>query len=674
MKEKIILKKNSNILNAFILASIIFAYMIFLGPTQDTGDDAFLAWQLSRGNGELASFISPYLSLIISFLYASFPAAWWSLFSVFSGYVLLFTVYYVVFKQYRGIIKFTICLIWAIFVWMAIIEKINFTRTATAYALAGAILILQKIQDDKMRYNGQYILGMILLLIGGMCRFQAALLVMPFIFVVVAYKYFWNKNRKILEFCRILRKKILIFFGPILVLIMLAIFNNIYWNLKPEWKEYNYYNKVRSEIADYVEYYPTWEDGEEEYEKLGLKEKNDLDLLFTWVFVGDTDVYSIETLEGIKNMKLEIPIRERIEGMNDRIDEMLRTGKVLKWVVLYIFVYVLAMGKKVWMPALVSIFGAFSILFVFSFLGRMMLRVWEPTLLCAASVILVSFENIANINRGYQLEVKKKNKSFFKFSIKNSWVIGIIFICIIFWGIKNLQITEIPNFNQDRDNVTRERAEYINATKERIYILPQPLIHHPPNPSIFGIWEPIQQDFCSNYFALSNWEARTPYNMERLEKLNIDNPVKALFERTDTYSLWDSQVYEFLKCHYNKRITCSIVDFFKDTGPIVQYTFPIEKYDSDVKLDFDYMMEDIAIDEMSAVQIDGKVEVDSDVEAFYFNLKSEGETTSYRLNYDEEGHFYAILCDVDSKKIDSSEEIFFIVKYKNGDYKKVSAL
>ena len=51
---------------AILLATLLTGLMILMRPLQDTGDDAMMAWQLSRGIGSLASFIAPYLSLIMN--------------------------------------------------------------------------------------------------------------------------------------------------------------------------------------------------------------------------------------------------------------------------------------------------------------------------------------------------------------------------------------------------------------------------------------------------------------------------------------------------------------------------------------------------------------------------------------------------------------------------------
>lgn len=659
---------------AVVCASVIFLCMILMGPTQDTGDDAFLAWQLSRENGSLASFISPYLSIVLSCLYAHIPLAWWSLFLVCGGYVLLIVVYNYILKNCRGLLRISNMLLWAIFIWIAVIEKINFTRTATAYALAGILLLLQIVlaSNENKRCLIKGSVGVFFLLIGAMCRFQAALLVLPFFFIIIVYKYFWISERKLRSFFQVLRKKIVLIFLPLIFLSVLAIFNKLYWDLNPDWKEYNYYNQVRSEIADYIEYYPTWEEAENEYKKLGLKEKNDLDLLFTWVFVGDTDVFSLETLEGIRELRRDVTINERFQGMVNRVQEMLATGKVLPYIIIYMCIYIIVVGKKTVFPIFVNMSCAFSILVFFSFLGRMMLRVWEPTLLCSAAVTLVIFNNNDNVEKGYLIGIEKNNCVIKKICLKTRWlVLGIsmaLFLCCISKFNNSFQI---PSYNQDRDNITRARAEYMNEKRESIFLLAQPIIHHPANPSVFGIWEPIKTDFCTNYYALSNWEARTPYNIERLKKIGIKNPVKALYERIDTYSIFDAQLFEFLKCHYDEDMTCSIVDTFEDTGMIVQYSKPFTKFDNILKESYVYELEETNIYETPAVILQGKIRKKIDITALFINIEYNEKTYSYRLNYSSNGCFYSTLYDMNLETFDKADNIFLVAKNSKGDNIKI---
>lgn len=657
--------KRKNLIEAFLFASIAFACMIFMGPTQDTGDDALLVWQLSRETGSLASFLSPYLSLVFGWLYDKIPVAWWSLFSIGSGYVLLLVVYNLSFKRYKGVMRIANVLIWAVLVWLAIVEKMNFTRTATAYALAGIILVLEKIIYYRKNYWMKWILGICLLLIGAMCRFQAALLVLPFFLIVLVYKYFWLKNKSFSKFLLFVKSNFIAITGPLVCLLLLVFMNNIYWNTHQDWKEYNHYNQVRSEIADYIEYYPSWEEGKNEYQKLGLKEKNDLDLLFTWVFVGDTEVYSTEILEKIVELKREIPLEERIHGMSNRIQEMLSTGRVLKWIILYAMIYMFMIGKKTFFPILLSMSCATAVLVVFSFLGRMMLRVWEPTLLCSAMVFLVIFKT-----QEKHIKIVVRGNVFDPFWIKKDWLLGIVVIIIFTYCVqKFLCLYQIPSYDNDRDNITRTRAEYINENQENLYLLAQPLIHHSPNPSIFGIWEPIKKDFCLNYFALSNWEARTPYNIKRLEKMGIENPVKALYERTDTYSIFDAQLYEFLKCHYDAQMTCSIIDFFEDTGGIVQYTKPITKYNSETNASFNFVLENCHVYDMISTTVTGKIEKDLDIDALYLNVMLNGKMFSYRLNYEKNGVFNAVLYGLNSQDM---QEYFFVAKNGKEDYIRIN--
>lgn len=679
---------------SLIMSIISILLLILTQPLQDTGDDAFIAWELSRGKGAVAAFISPYLSLILSSLYAYWPnIAWWTWTAFLGGWALLGIGFYIILKRYKGFIVYVTSIVWYIMTSLAIINKINFTRTATAYALAGGLVVLLAASNQNKKLIKQivlYILGFSLFLIGAMIRFQAALLIIPFMGIILLC---WHGIENLIQikkcFSRVWIGSFIKKITSLLLLVMLTILlfglNEFYWNTHPDWKEYNKYNSTRSEIADYVEYYPTWDEAEDEYKALGLKSENDLDVLFGFVFVGDTQVFSLETLEGITELKNQsLNIIRRIYRMFEKVVNMLTEGKIIFWCILFVILIRYYVGRKRYLPIVLCCCYALAVLFLFSYLGRMMLRVWEPTLLCCVGMLLLYFTSNEKRGEGYSLEIsgtslKNGSEPMFAIYIRDYVIIAFcIFLLALTTGeFESISKIKLPSYSDDRDQTMRDRAEYINSNPERIYLLSWPLIHHPPTPGFFGIWEALPEDYLKNCFALSNWDARVPYNMDALSKLGIDNPVEALISRTDTYSDFEYRVYRFLREHYNSNITMSKVDSFQDGGSIIQYTAPIEE----TKIIENSKQSKILLDdstyrqqnEMDAWYIKGKIELADNYEALYCNMIFKDKVYTFRLSYNNK-YIEAYLYGIGTSQIEAMEDCYLIGLNQNGNYIRLANL
>lgn len=666
------IKKND--FKAFLLATILIGVMVLMKPVQDTGDDAFIAWQLSRGIGSIGSFISPYLSLLVSAFYEHIPKiAWWSVIHIMSAWVLMGVLIHIILKQYKGKDRLILYMILFVGIWISIVERVNFTRTAAGFAIAGIILIISYLYDENVggkRYNLSCILcGYSLYILGCMIRFQAGLMILPFMLIYGFLKINdTHKNGKV--HARVV-EKFIVLFSLFVVSAMLLLSQYIFWELHPEWKAYNEYNSVRSSIVDYVDKYPTWEQAERQYIECGLKEENDLRLLFDKAFVGDTEVYSLETLQNIQKLsKNEVGIKEKMKSTYERVQQMFAEGRVFPWLILLLIYFCVITSKKKKMVFFLYLSAAFAILGVFSFLGRMMLRVWEPILLCVISMCIVYFDTSTNIKNSYK-------------SIRTIEKSVVIIIGIVLWFYTGMSQDfggmGLPSYSDDRDEITRARAEYIEANADKIYLLSQPLIHHSPSPGFFGIWEPLPENYCNNYFALSNWDSRTPTNLHRLNEIGIDNPVKALFERKNVYSeFMDGRLFDFIKCHYNKNITCSFVDEFGDNGAIVQYTAPIKEAMINYVQNCDVTEIMSQISDHYSIQtweLSGNIEgIDNDNhEALYCNvMKKNGQIFTFRLAYDGDGGFYAYLFDVNEAWMSDVEQAYFVELKKDGRYSKLS--
>lgn len=655
---------------AILLATLLTGLMILMRPLQDTGDDAMMAWQLSRGIGSLASFIAPYLSLIMNCLYQGFPQIpWWSLMHVAGGWTLLLVLFSHIRQTYPRRNHLMLCLVIFAGVWLAIMRRVNFTRTAIAFSLAGAILCLRYIfakQNQEDIHFWTYLMGACLYLLGTMIRFQVGLLILPFILALLILRRIEFKEKRIL----VKSKAAGYGFAILIALVMLLTgTKNIFWNMNPEWKTYQEYSSVRAAIVDYTEFYPSWAEAKEQYKVYGLKDENDLDILLNKAYIGDPEVYSLQTLQSIQELsRKSIGAWKEIKAGLSRIKQMMIEGSILLWLLLLFLYMIWEKGKQICLPYMILFGIAGAVLVYFSFAGRMVLRIWEPVLLCVMSLGLIYHSFCFD----YAKPEEKKRGHFTDVAF-----FGVVVLLLVYTGIaQSMCNMKIPDKTDDRDEISRARAEYIQSTPNRIYLLSQPLFHHPPAPSPFGIWEAIPQNYLENYFALSNWEANTPTNLNQLEMLGIANPTKALIERADTYSeFMDDKTFRFLKSHYGSNITCSFVDNFPDGGAVVQYASPIEsgiqipEYQYTVTL----LKSEANIEyQIKAWDIEGTINGWSKSEgheALYLNIrKAGGQTYSFRLACDDSGYFFACLYDIDAEWLEDAKEVSLIELTSGGKY------
>ena len=114
----------------------------------------------------------------------------------------------------------------------------------------------------------------------------------------------------------------------------------------------------------------------------------------------------------------------------------------------------------------------------------------------------------------------------------------------------------------------------IDADAENLYIFD--IFQQPTSmEDAFSCWEPKPAKYCENRFVLGGWEARHPYLTNLLSEQGITNPVTALFEKNNVYSMYSRRTLTHLRIHYYNRITMSETKTLCGY-PLVQYAAPID--------------------------------------------------------------------------------------------------
>lgn len=664
---------NKKIIISFLLTIASIFIMFLMGASYETNDDWSIALQLSRGEVNVSSFQSPYLALLISKIYLVFPSLpWWGILAFCGAASLLWVSYSIILSMCKGAKKYLFLFSIFSIIWSVGIKQVNFTRTAILFTIAGCLLCTMYLCILGGKFD--FLLGIVCIALGGMIRFQAALVAIPFFLSTNLFCYIYSERKDKPKFSWILGGA-----APILILLCLYVFNNVYYNNNTEWKDYQDYNYKRGLIQDYTDRYPSWEEASEQYKKMGLKEHDETLFIYKW-FSEDTEVFNEKVLEDIISLSnSHINLKEALSNVFQQLKSNIIFWMLAIWGI-YIFV---EFKKRILLPLILIDIGGIGIITYFSIQGRVQNRVTESVLLCALYSLLYIYifmsaryrsedSNLSLVITTYNIENNQKKKlnrnSISILSLMFSFLVIILLYNSIEYNLKNMHI---PYFDEGKNEIVREKTDYIDSTKERIYFL---TVLSDDWDKGFNMWENVPVGYCDNAFFLGGWSARTPDNIKRLRDLDIGNPVRALFEKENCYTIYDNDIFEFLKRHYNLNMTCTRVDNFNDDNntSIVQYTEPKDKpkkIDKSVSKISINVSEYCEIDQNGGWTIDGNLDFTKSTEyrSLYCNVKVGNNLYSYRLNY-EEGHFAGDLYNLNDLVEEGISEIYLIGETSSNEF------
>lgn len=623
------------------------ALMLCMGPVQDTGDDAILSWQLSRGDGSFASFISPYLSMVFCLLYRLMPQVpWWPAFLFCGGIVLLAQLYAFALSRRRKGTRLLLCFFAFSGIWLSLIKTLNFTRTAIAFALAGLLFVLTGVSTGKKM---DYWLGFFLFLLGFFVRRNAAALVLPFFVLLLLALIFQKNGCRIRGFFSYIRQ--IRYWGAAAGIAAILLFvicsTSFYQSRHSDYRDYAVLSRVRSQIVDYIQEYPSWEEGKDDYIAAGLMDETDWDLLTNSAFISDSHVFSLETLQNIAALRHSSTDSFARFVMALKRNYWSALDSSLTWLcVAAMILLVTFFGRTSLLPLLFSFGGAGLMLLWVAFQGRMMLRVWEPTVFSAMLCALFLCCYLG------------KDRSFRKWWTATATLLSlvVIFLCGLAGEMTDLKL---PAATWDRDENMAARAAQIAADSRSVYLLSWGLIGNPPTPAPFGLWEAPGTAIPENYFALCNWDCTHPFHKENLQCMDIDNPVTALLERTDVKSDFDSRISHYLNAHYGSTITTTAVSSFADGLPIVQYTDAVDLTDATSSETYTAVLSSTeVVENYGAYWLRLTGCISGNFSVYYGNLTLDGQTVTCRIVPDEAGIFRSDILLTSAQSVWDNELVF----------------
>jgi hypothetical protein len=376
----------------------------------------------------------------------------------------------------------------------------QFTTTAALCALSGILLI-------RLKNGPQQIFGAILFIIGGMIRFEAALLVLMILSPSFLNNMLANKK---LKFSRSL-------FFIAIALVLSFIFKYVdyqSYQQTEDWKYYQQYNKVRGKIndnpfvANFKNHLPT-----------GIT-FSDFKLLYD--FLPDGHVWDLEKLVIVKKGIQKVTLKQKLFHFIPALKPFYVILAIICicWFFLIITPSINKMNKLI---LGLSFFLFLSILFYISTFGFIKSRVFLPALFTFIFVLFISLED--------------SNKSDFKF-----------FISICFFGIMFLKqdIFTWYSSKEYREKLFSQQKELVTQYFETGH---KTLI--PYNLSI-QFYDPfsISNKFMAGQLYSSGWATRIPFNKMKFESyLDLINGY-AIFLNKNAYSYICNMLKISIKTNY----------------------------------------------------------------------------------------------------------------------------
>ena len=660
MRDSMKLYRNA-IWKALLISILFIVASIAVGLTWETNDDPAIAFLLSRQDNDYSPFQWRFLSIILHNLYIYLPVIdWWAVCNVFAIWCCAFACTYVICRRYlHGNAVLCICITLA-FLWYVALYRLNFTRTAIAVSIGGCILAADSTFEKNfgVRCCVEYIIGCILLLFGASIRNQCALIALGFLAVIGATRLLSDHFSFNLKWFRLHgRQIVMLCMTALIYFIALGIHSQI---LSPEQVQYERYNHLRSAIQDYSSRFPAFEEAAEQYNAAGL-DYNAHDMFWNW-FSEDTAIFTTEVLENVGELATQRPSLSGLQSVYDQ-------NRFITAIAAIFLILISHRKRENWLRNIIVV-GAAVLCYLYLILsGRLPSRVYLSVMLAAIyAAVFLSGEDTLEVKHIVSPKTKGKYEPTVPVvhRVAPPLIIAyVVILCLFLGNVAKLISADISADNlaskEKQIQHNREILDKIDADKEHIYMFD---IYASPASvnSAFSFWEIRPEHYCENRFDLGGWDPRHPYSVNLLDEYGITNPVKALFERTDVYSMYSARLLHYLRIHYTLGIAVSQTGEL-DGIPLVQYASVIDdalltadsdttvcieefQYNSDIAEGAWYFSAEVSMNEETPATED---------RLFYCNITIGDIRYTYRLGFEDNviyGNLYGMGPDFDITNAD----------------------
>ncbi len=394
---------------------------------------------------------------------------------------------------------------------------LQFTKTAGIAAAAAVFLLLYLLEQEKYSWWG-IAGGILLAVIAYMYRedqFWASCGLMAgagllFLFDLRKYR---NKKLRRLGIC-------VLTFGVLL----LSVFGVDRWDSSKyrsaEWKEYQEFNQLRSELLDYG--FPDYDSNQEIYEELGIS-REAYELYKSWNF-NDTEKFDTEVMKKLVDLKQKRPLTIRtVTAFLRRFPSDLLRMPMFYFFAVFAVLWLLCGKKDV--CSVISVLAECLLLVVVYFYlyyqGRYMVNRVDVGLWFSACLVMLwifSSGEVRHMNTKVSVLLCMICVALGQFMMYTDW---------------RLATSSIPEARVSQ----RAVLETIGTDKEHTYLAKSGMLSEIV---CYGPFDRMPENLLDNVYWFGGWECRTPGYTRAMEVHGIINPYRDVVNNENVYLVDDN--------------------------------------------------------------------------------------------------------------------------------------
>ena len=518
MQDRTYLKQKYRKISVALISNflILGAMAAFMRPSFETNDDIVFAELGSglRGVKDAHLVFQNYgLGMIYRFLYGvTGRLPWYTIVQYMILFAAFTVVTYVLISRLGEISGLCLFVILACGFGYEGYIHLQFTKTAGIAAAAAVFLLLHLLEQEKYSWWG-IAGGILLAVIAYMYRedqFWASCGLMAgagllFLFDLRKYR---NKKLRRLGIC-------VLTFGVLL----LSVFGVDRWDSSKyrsaEWKEYQEFNQLRSELLDYG--FPDYDSNQEIYEELGIS-REAYELYKSWNF-NDTEKFDTEVMKKLVDLKQKRPLTIRtVTAFLRRFPSDLLRMPMFYFFAVFAVLWLLCGKKDVFsvISVLAECLLLVAVYFYLYYQGRYMVNRVDVGLWFSACLVMLwifSSGEVRYMNTKVSVLLYMICVALGQFMMYKDW---------------RLATSSIPEARVSQ----RAVLETIGTDKEHTYLAKSGMLSEIV---CYGPFDRMPENLLDNVYWFGGWECRTPGYTRAMEAHGIINPYRDVVNNETIY-------------------------------------------------------------------------------------------------------------------------------------------
>lgn len=523
MQDRTYLKQKYRKISVVLISNLLIlgAMAAFMRPSFETNDDIVFAELGSglRGVKDAHLVFQNYgLGMIYRLLYGvTGRLPWYTIVQYMILFAAFTVVTYVLISRLGEISGLCLFVILACGFGYEGYIHLQFTKTAGIAAAAAVFLLLYLLEQEKYSWWG-IAGGILLAVIAYMYRedqFWASCGLMAgagllFLFDLRKYR---NKKLHRLGIC-------VLTFGVLL----LSVFGVDRWDSSKyrnaEWKEYQEFNQLRSELLDYG--FPDYDSNQEIYEELGIS-RVAYELYKSWNF-NDTEKFDTEVMKKLVDLKQKRPLTIRtVTAFLRRFPSDLLRMPMFYFFAVFALLWILCEKKDVCsvISVLAECLLLVAVYFYLYYQGRYMVNRVDVGLWFSACLVMLwifSSGEVRHMNTKVSVLLCMICVALGQFMMYTDW---------------RLATSSIPEARVSQ----RAVLETIGTDKEHTYLAKSGMLSEIV---CYGPFDRMPENLLDNVYWFGGWECRTPGYTRAMEVHGIINPYRDVVNNENIYLVDDN--------------------------------------------------------------------------------------------------------------------------------------